>query len=140
MRGQCLCGAVAFEIDCERLKLYQCHCSLCRRQSGAACNTATIVPGERFRWLQGSNRTSSWAKPSGFRADFCATCGSPVPNSLRGGAYQWVPAGLLEETTDAQVVAQLCWASRASWDVSTAPGLLHDAVPENFDDFISALL
>ena len=43
MQGKCLCGQVAFEILGAVPKLYQCHCSLCRKQGGSTSNTATIV-------------------------------------------------------------------------------------------------
>ncbi|OIO57759.1 MAG: aldehyde-activating protein [Alphaproteobacteria bacterium CG_4_10_14_0_2_um_filter_63_37] len=95
MLGQCLCGAVQFEL-LTRPKLYQCHCSLCRKQGGSVSNTATIVAAERFRWIQGLESIGSWVKATGFRSDFCRTCGCPVPNPLRDTPYVWVPSGLLD--------------------------------------------
>src|SRR5689334_20055194 len=103
--GQCLCGAVSFEADARGPGLYRCHCSLCRRQSGGASNAATIVPLASFRWLSGEQLIRSWVKSTGFRSDFCSTCGSPVPNRLRDGDHVWVPAGLLESTGELRVVA-----------------------------------
>jgi hypothetical protein len=109
MRGHCLCGKVDFEIDGSRFKLYQCHCSLCRRQSGSSSTAAAIVPAEKFRWLSGTEFISSWNKDTGFRSDFCSLCGSPVPNPLRGLPYVWVPAGLLENGGELEIVAHsLC--------------------------------
>ena len=34
LRGSCLCGRVRFEVTAPFPKLYQCHCSLCRKQGG----------------------------------------------------------------------------------------------------------
>lgn len=96
MRGHCLCTQIQFEVAGTDFKLYQCHCSLCRRQSGSSANAATIAAERNFRWLQGQELISSWVKPSGFRADFCSVCGSPVPNPLRGLPWVWVPTGLLD--------------------------------------------
>jgi hypothetical protein len=62
MRGYCLCGKIEFAIAGDRFKLYQCHCSLCRRQGGSLSNTATIVASENFRWLRGLEFISSWKK------------------------------------------------------------------------------
>lgn len=130
MRGHCLCGQIGFEIDGSRIKLYQCHCSLCRRQGGSLSNTATIVSNERFRWLQGADRVSSWIKDSGFRSDFCATCGSPVPNPLRKLPYYWIPAGLLEDTDCLEIVAHLHLSSRAPWDSIPTEGACFENLPK----------
>ncbi len=138
MRGHCLCGQVEFEIDGDRFNLYQCHCSLCRRQGGSLSNTATIVSNERFRWLRGAEYVSSWKKGSGFRSDFCSACGSPVPNPLRGLPYFWVPAGLLESGSGLEIVAHLCVASKASWDSTPLQGACYDELP-NLSEFITLL-
>ena len=114
MRGHCLCGKVEFEIDGSRFKLYQCHCSLCRRQSGSSSNAAAIISAEKFRWLRGAEFISSWVKDTGFRSDFCSRCGSPVPNPLRNMPYVWVPAGLLEDGGELEIAAHLCVASKTT--------------------------
>ncbi|MBY6193073.1 GFA family protein [Marinobacter hydrocarbonoclasticus] len=51
MKGECLCGSVKFEITEEIRNLYQCHCSLCRKATGAAANAATFVNEHAFRWF-----------------------------------------------------------------------------------------
>lgn len=130
LNGHCLCGTVEFEIAGDRFNLYQCHCSLCRRQGGSLSNAATIVPNNRFRWLRGEECISSWKNERGFRSDFCATCGSPVPNPLRKQPYVWVPAGLLENSDKLQIVAHLCTASRAAWDSSLLEGACYDELPD----------
>ena len=138
MRGHCLCGQVEFEIDGEHFKLYQCHCSLCRRQGGSLSNVATIVANEKFRWLRGVEFISSWKNGAGFRSDFCSTCGSPVPNPLRKLPYVWVPGGLLEESNGLEIVAHLCVASKASWDAAPLQGACYDELP-NISEFIAFL-
>jgi hypothetical protein len=55
MRGNCLCGAIEFEIVGEVRRLYQCHCSLCRKQSGSTSNSALLIESENFRWLDRSS-------------------------------------------------------------------------------------
>ena len=138
MRGHCLCGEVEFEIDGEHFKLYQCHCSLCRRQGGSLSNAATIVTNDKFRWLRGVEFISTWKKESGFRSDFCSICGSPVPNPLRNLPYFWVPAGLLEEINGLEIVAHLCVASKATWDTTPLRGACYDELP-NLSQLIARL-
>lgn len=130
MRGRCFCETVEFEIEGYHFKLYQCHCSQCRQQSGAAANAATIVSNSRFRWIRGTESISSWAHKSGFRSDFCSTCGSPVPNPLKVFPYVWVPAGLLEDNGNLEIVAHVCVASKASWDVVDLHGVCHEDLPD----------
>lgn len=128
MRGKCLCGKIEFEIAGTAKKLYQCHCSLCRKQSGSTSNTSFIVAAEKLRWICGQENITSYVKPSGFRSDFCCQCGSPVPNPLRNTPYFWVPAGLLDNDR-LEIVAHLHVASKASWDTILAAGTRYDSMP-----------
>ena len=130
MFGRCLCEAVSFEIVGTVPKLYQCHCSLCRKQGGSTANTATVVAFENFRWLSGQERISSFVKPTGFRSDFCSTCGSTVPNPLRNTRYIWVPAGLLEGAGKLEIAVHLYVGSRASWDTVDLSGTPYETMPE----------
>ena len=130
MLGQCLCGTVRFEIIDFVPVLYQCHCSLCRKQGGSTSNTSTMVATKNFRWIAGQDVISSWTKDTGFRSDFCATCGSPVPNPVRSGtAYVWVPAGLLEDDPRLSIGVHLHTGSRAPWDAIGAPGVQFESFP-----------
>ena len=139
MRGKCLCGQIEFEIVGPVPKLYQCHCSLCRKQGGSSSNTATIVGKEDFRWLAGKEHISSWVNAAGFRSDFCSKCGSPVPNPLRATPYFWVPAGLLDGDINTTITAHLCVSSKASWDIISSQGIQYEAMPENLSQFIEHL-
>ncbi|AQZ93448.1 GFA family protein [Halopseudomonas phragmitis] len=116
MKGVCLCGEVAFEIEGDLPNLYQCHCSLCRQATGSTANAATFVRQECFRWVAGESRISSFQKPTGYRSDFCSVCGSPVPNVLRDTGWIWVPAGLLSGEIASRVAVHLHLSSAASWE------------------------
>ncbi|MBS0640045.1 MAG: GFA family protein [Proteobacteria bacterium] len=138
MRGNCLCGSVAFEVAGELPKLYQCHCSLCRKQSGTTSNCSLLVQCENFRWLDGESNITSYVKDSGFRSDFCARCGSPVPNPLRDTTYVWVPSGLLDGKVSLEVGAHLCVGSKASWDTNIIDGTQFEDLP-NLETLIECL-
>jgi len=138
MRGKCLCGSVEFEVLVAAPRLYQCHCSLCRRQGGSSSNTAAIVSAGQLRWLAGEGQISSWVKDTGFRSDFCARCGSPVPNTLRGLPYYWIPIGLLDGGDGLKVFAHLYVGSKAPWDVIASPGTQFEEAPE-LSELISML-
>lgn len=129
MRGSCLCGAVTFEVDGPLPLLYQCHCSLCRKQGGSVSNTGLIVAADKFHWMAGEERISRWARASGFRSHFCSHCGSPVPNPLRDTGYIWVPSGLLDGNEPLEIAAQLYVDSKASWDQPPSGGLHFETAP-----------
>lgn len=129
MKGQCLCGAVKFEIAGKIPNLYQCHCSECRKSTGSSANAATFVHVSSFRWIHGEEKISSFKKDTGYRNDFCSICGSSVPNPLRETNKMWIPTGLLEETGDLKVAAHLYMNSRASWETSAKDAEEYDESP-----------
>lgn len=130
MKGSCLCGNVEFEVDGEIFNIYQCHCSLCKKQSGSTSNSATIVGKDKLRFLMGSDSINSWVKESGFRSDFCSKCGSPVPNPLRGLDLYWVPVGLLPVSLKATVVAHLCISTISGWHLVDPSVAQFQGVPD----------
>ena len=139
MRGSCLCGRVEFQIDSSP-KIYQCHCSLCRKQGGSSSNSAIIVEARNFCWIAGQEHISSYVRPTGFRSDFCSRCGSPVPNPFRTTAYYWVPAGLLDDNVNLQVGAHLFVGSKAPWDTVPSNGPQYETMPEfSFSEFIELM-
>lgn len=75
LRGGCHCGAVRFEVDHLHDAGY-CHCSICRRFSGAPAVAWANTHARSFRLTRGS--------PKGFASSdhwvrfFCPTCGCPV--------------------------------------------------------------
>lgn len=115
MQGSCLCQAVAFRVRAPLPQLYQCHCSLCRKITGSAHNTALIVAKKQFSWIRGSKHIVSYQCESGYRNDFCGVCGCSVPNTTKSGDSVWIPAGLMGDIP-AKVVAHLYVDSKASWD------------------------
>lgn len=129
MIGKCLCGAIEFEIDGPFPGLYQCHCSLCRKQGGSVSNTGMIVAAQKFRWIAGEALISKWARDTGFRSYFCSRCGAPVPNPLRETGYIWVPTGLLEGADFLEIRAQLFTESRPAWDVAPGGGRHFETAP-----------
>lgn len=76
MTGQCLCGAVSFETAKPPVKVMHCHCSMCRRASGAAFATFAMFDAADIRFL-GKAPVPYHSSPAAQRSH-CGTCGSPV--------------------------------------------------------------
>jgi hypothetical protein len=60
VHGQCLCGAVKYEVDAIGPRMAHCHCSMCRKFHGAAFATFGEARAEDFRWLEGEHLLSSY--------------------------------------------------------------------------------
>jgi len=133
LRGSCLCGRVRFEVAAPFPKLYQCHCSLCRKQGGSVSNTGLISAADRFRWVAGEEGIGKWQRSTGFRSYFCQRCGSTVPNPLRDTGYVWVPAGALDDQGPLEIAAQLFLGSKFDWDAPPSDGLQCETAPPMAD-------
>ncbi len=138
MIGKCLCGGVQFELRGEIPNLYQCHCTLCRKQGGTFSNAATIIHEDQFSWTLGNDLISYFKKDTGFSSNFCSNCGSPVPNRLRDTNLFWIPAGLLEDDIGLEIVAHIYTKSKACWDMIPTTGIQFDEMPsvEKFHDVL----
>jgi len=130
MRGKCLCGAIEFELLGKPPNLYQCHCSLCRKVTGSSANAAFRIDADRFAWSAGKEQIREYVTGSGFKSHFCANCGSPVPNLTSNDRAYWIPAGLLEDNGELELVAHLYVESRASWDVIADAGTKFATMPD----------
>lgn len=74
MTGGCFCGLVRYEAGGEPFDEANCHCSICRRTSGAAFLAWFSVRRSDFRFVHGTPRVfRSTAK--GTRR-FCPRCGT----------------------------------------------------------------
>jgi hypothetical protein len=78
LEGSCLCGAVRYRIDGNLGPIVNCHCSQCRKASGAGFATNASASKAEFRFLSGEELLGRFeSSPGQFRC-FCSRCGSPV--------------------------------------------------------------
>jgi hypothetical protein len=75
--GGCLCGAVRYELVGPIALVGHCHCSICRRHSGAAHGTFARAPATGFRWLAGEDHVDRFQTSPKIRRAFCRVCGAP---------------------------------------------------------------
>jgi hypothetical protein len=136
-KGSCLCGSVEFQLRGLSGNIYQCHCTLCRKQGGSASNTGTVIPVDQLTWLKGEESIKAWVKDTGFSSYFCKECGSPVPNRLRSMNYYWIPVGVLEDGPY-KIVANLYLDHKAKWAAVSPTGERYSTMPE-VNDFIQLL-
>lgn len=125
-RGECNCGAVAFEVEGALSDVFVCHCSICRRFTGANGIAVLVVDNSAFRWVRGEAEVTVWRKPGAdWAASFCRVCGSAVPGA-NDDARMFIPAGLIGEGGEALKVAHHIWVgSKAVWDEIGDAGRQH---------------
>ncbi|HEY2359069.1 MAG TPA: GFA family protein [Phenylobacterium sp.] len=128
--GGCLCGAIRFALRGPLPAVSICHCSLCRRVSGAASNAVLNVRAERFEWLAGQGHWREFRTTSGWGSFFCPTCGSPTPHLRSAGDSVLVPAGTLDVDPGSRVAGHIFVGSKASWDVIGGDAPQFDEFPD----------
>ena len=74
-KGQCHCGAVKYEMSRDTVHQALCHCSDCRRHSGAPMVAWGLVKKEDLK-VEGETR--EYASSENGRRHFCGECGSSL--------------------------------------------------------------
>lgn len=116
IRGSCLCGAVAFEIDGKFGPAGQCHCSKCRKVSGTDGNAVFYAAAANLRWVTGEGERLQFESAGGWAPWRCRRCGSPVPHTDPAGKIWFVPAGLLDDDPGFRgYAAHIFVGSKAPW-------------------------
>src|SRR5262245_32268841 len=139
VEGTCLCGDVAWSAESLELVLF-CHCSICRKLSGASFASTGATPERDFRWLRAENVRRYESSPGLFR-QFCRRCGSKVPNRppnrpMEGHVF--LPLGNVQGDLGVTPLGHIFTASKAPWYTITGsvpqfeelpPGVAQFAVP-----------
>ncbi|TDJ24240.1 MAG: GFA family protein [Gammaproteobacteria bacterium] len=117
IRGSCLCRGVTFQIDGKYSDISHCHCSKCRKVSGANSNAWLTTAANNFTWSQGADLVKNYEMPDGWMSTFCRECGSPLPMCGAKGKLYWVPTGALDDDPQVPVAQHIFVASKGSWEV-----------------------
>ena len=112
--GACLCGLVSYEVSGPLLSADNCHCSMCRRQHGAAYATYADVIPEDFRWTAGKEQVKVYEVESGGGWCFCTECGSTLAGTLNG-VITSVTLGTISGEVGIEPQCHIFVDSRASW-------------------------
>ena len=115
--GQCLCGAIKYEIDEIGARLGHCHCSMCRKFHGAAFATLAEAKDIHFRWVSGEDMLVSYTAENGTTRRFCRICGSSMtfaPSDDSGEKVEFA-LGTLDDEIDGKPDAHIYVGSKASW-------------------------
>jgi hypothetical protein len=78
LQGQCLCGAIGYEITQLDGAIVHCHCRTCRKAHASAFTSTVRVMREHFHWLRGEERLAAYESSFGKIRRFCSVCGSHI--------------------------------------------------------------
>ena len=133
--GSCLCGGVRFEVELPFTRAIHCHCSRCRKQSGAFGLTVGHVPMKQVHVLQGEELIRVFAPAAAAGSRRSARSAARACSAARGptGEMASVRLGALDGDPQVRPPRHSYVDSRAPWDELPDDGLPRypDAPPPN---------
>lgn len=115
LNGGCYCGAVRYTVTGTPYNATNCHCSICRRISGAPFVTWFSVRLNEFHILHGEPRKFH-SSARGMRG-FCGRCGTHLTFQFTDGNEIDVSAGSLDQPEQVPPTDNTRTSSRLAWIV-----------------------
>jgi hypothetical protein len=128
-RGSCLCGGVAFVVEGQPIRAWNCHCSRCRKVRGAAFASNLFTAADGVRMVQGEDLLMAYKVPEAryFTTVFCRRCGSKMPRIDRERGIAIVPMGAFDDDPGIRPQCHIFVGSKAPWYDITDDLLQHEA-------------
>lgn len=115
LKGSCLCGEVEYQVEEIPGKVFNCHCTQCRKSHGAAFATQAFTDGSTLKFLKGEDKVKEYTGHGGIRA-FCSECGSRLMNYAPDKSmYLSVALSCVDSPHNGRPVANAFVAYKAPW-------------------------
>jgi hypothetical protein len=114
-RGACLCGAVQYEVAGDFDAAFNCHCSRCRRATGAACKPMAVTRSGNVRLVKGQADLLIHGTPPGSHDVHCRQCGSFLYSYIAENGNIHVAMGTLVDAPGIQPQFHIFVGSKAPW-------------------------
>lgn len=128
LRGQCLCGRVGYEVADAFAYAVNCHCSLCRRTTGAAFKPLAGIERDKLDITRGDDSILRYGEGSDHNVN-CGVCGSFLFAVVRGGTYAHLAMGTLTDDPSIRPTAHIFVGSKAAWFTITDDLPQYEAFP-----------
>ncbi|HET6146484.1 MAG TPA: GFA family protein [Polyangia bacterium] len=116
LHGSCLCGGIRYEIDGPLGRVVNCHCTMCRKATGAAFRTRAAVASADFHWRAGADLLARYRSSPGEERTFCRVCGATLVTLFRDRpAELGLALGTLDDDPGVRATAHVFVGSKASW-------------------------
>lgn len=114
LAGRCFCGAVHYSVADAFRYAMNCHCSNCRRTTGAAFKPIAGIERDKLAITKGSENLLIVGDDTGHDAH-CKACGSFLYSVVREGEYVHVAMGTLTDAPSIRPSAHIFVGSKAPW-------------------------
>ena len=114
IKGGCLCGEIRYEITSPLVGADHCHCSMCRRQHGAAFATYADFRTGSFKWISGEGKVKIYETSAGNGWCFCNACGSTLAGT-KNGIIASITLGTIEGDPGIRAESHIYVGSKAQW-------------------------
>lgn len=115
VKGSCFCTEIQYEIELIPNKIFNCHCSQCRKSHGSAFATQAFAKGDTLNFIKGEELLSEYKSGRGVRA-FCSKCGSRLMNyATDKSLYLSIALSTLDTEYEHGPVAHAFTSYKAVW-------------------------
>ncbi|TYB86059.1 GFA family protein [Oceaniovalibus sp. ACAM 378] len=111
--GQCVCGAVTCQVEDAFAYAINCHCTDCRRKTGAAFKSFAGIAVDRFAIINGAAKIKRFGATD--HDGHCAKCGAFLYSIVMEGTYAHINLGSLTDTPSIRPSCHIFVASKAPW-------------------------
>ena len=129
LTGACMCRAVQYAVPDRFGYALNCHCSNCRRTTGAAFKPFAGIQRDQLRLVRGEENLLIVGDATDHDAH-CKTCGSLLYSVVLEGKFVHVAMGTLVDAPGIRPQAHIFVGSKAPWHTIT------DDLPQ-FDEHAS---
>ncbi|MGE5147676.1 MAG: GFA family protein [Candidatus Eiseniibacteriota bacterium] len=130
LAGRCYCGAVRYTVADEFGYALNCHCSNCRRATGAAFKPFAGIERAKLSVTDGADKLLIYGDDASHDAR-CGICGSFLYSLVRNGAFVHVAMGTLIDDPAIRPSAHIFVGAKAPWFTIT------DDLPQ-FEEHVTA--
>ncbi|MBJ3784065.1 GFA family protein [Devosia sediminis] len=115
LKGSCLCGAVAYEVEDDFAAAFYCHCSRCRRATGSAFKPMASIKTGKLALTEGREQVLIYGTPPGSHDVHCGRCGSFLYSVIAENGNTHVAMGTLIDSPSVRPSFHMFVASKADW-------------------------
>lgn len=120
INGHCECGRISYTAHGPVEDFSHCHCSQCRRLTGAAYASFAGVRKSGFSFLTGESDIQSYDSSPSHRRLFCPHCGSSIGVDLTSEPESiYLCMGTLDGTLELPQGYHIYVDSKATWHTIT---------------------
>jgi hypothetical protein len=115
IKGSCFCGLVEFIIKDDFHYAGYCHCSGCRKTSGACGVAVGAISPENFSITKGEKHIRKYKRSESAIANFCDNCGSRLYGEKPDTKFIHIRYGSLNDKPTLLPQAHIFAGSKADW-------------------------